>query len=339
MKHNDKTREQLLNELEKANATIAEFEKTETAYKKAEEENRKLYRTIEDTPVAIVISDLEGIIEYVNPGLLTSGGFDDDSEIIGQSFLMFTNEAGVKYLQKEVIPLLLSRNSCKYEISIKRKDGTFYPAEITSFIIQDENKQPQYMIGYFTDITKCKQTEKRLIQKNEQMELVMHGANIGWWDWNILSGKEIYNEILPELLGYEFNEIESNIEWWKDKIHPDDLKQVNIDLQEHFDGKTEFYKNEHRLKTKTGKWKWFFDHGKVVSRDEDGKPIRMIGTIRNIDNQQLAEEALRERMNELETFYRVTLGRENRVIELKQEVNELLVQLGKNKKYESTANN
>ena len=38
-------------------------------------------------------------------------------------------------------------------------------------------------------------------------------------------------------------------------------------------------------------------------------------------------------MNELETFYRATLGREGRVIELKQEVNELLEQLDKNKKY------
>ena len=53
----------------------------------------------------------------------------------------------------------------------------------------------------------------------------------------------------------------------------------------------------------------------------------------DITERKKADEKLKERMNELETFYRTTLGREERVIELKQEVNDLLEQLGKNKKY------
>ena len=53
----------------------------------------------------------------------------------------------------------------------------------------------------------------------------------------------------------------------------------------------------------------------------------------DITERKKAERKLQERMNELETFYRATLGREERVVELKQEVNELLKQLGKNKKY------
>jgi PAS domain S-box-containing protein len=58
---------------------------------------------------------------------------------------------------------------------------------------------------------------------------------------------------------------------------------------------------------------------------------------RELAERKRAEEALRERMRELETFYRATLGREERVIELKQEVNELLEQLGRNKEYRDYA--
>lgn len=57
------------------------------------------------------------------------------------------------------------------------------------------------------------------------------------------------------------------------------------------------------------------------------------GLEQEVAEQKLAEEKLQERMNELETFCRATLGREERVSELKQEVNELSEQLGKNKNY------
>ena len=59
----------------------------------------------------------------------------------------------------------------------------------------------------------------------------------------------------------------------------------------------------------------------------------------DITERKQTEVELQERMNELETFYRVTLGREERVIELKQEVNELLEQLGKNNRYKDNSNN
>ena len=59
----------------------------------------------------------------------------------------------------------------------------------------------------------------------------------------------------------------------------------------------------------------------------------VLWSARDSTERKKAERELQERMNELEIFYRATLGREQRVIELKQEVNELLEQLGKNKKY------
>jgi PAS domain-containing protein len=59
----------------------------------------------------------------------------------------------------------------------------------------------------------------------------------------------------------------------------------------------------------------------------------MLGTARDITKRKRAERELQKRMNELETFYRATLGREERIIELKQEVNESLEQLGNKKKY------
>ena len=144
----------------------------------------------------------------------------------------------------------------------------------------------------------------------EQLETIIKGANLGWWDWDIPSGNEIFNDILTENLGYKLNEITPHINWWKNKIHPNDEKQISEDLQNHFDRKTEYYENKHRLKTKSGEWKWFLDYGKVIERDKDGKAIRMIGILRDIDKEERAEQNLKQS----EEYYRTLIENNNDVI-------------------------
>ena len=216
------------------------------------------------------------------------------------------NKSGKQAIEK--INAAISGKPQLFEWQHNKLDGTLFCAEVSLKKIKLSGNI--YIQAIVRNISKRKQAENKLIQKNEQLELVMEGANIGWWDWDIQSGKEIYNEILPELLEYKLNEIEPNINWWKDKIHPDDLKQDTIDLQEHFSGKTEFYRNKHRLKTKTGKWKWFLDHGKIIKRDKNGKPIRMIGILRDIDNQHKTEETLKES----EEHFRALIENSNDVV-------------------------
>jgi PAS domain S-box-containing protein len=146
-------------------------------------------------------------------------------------------------------------------------------------------------------------SKKDELKENEQLKLVLEGANIGWCDWEIATGKETYNDILPKLLGYKSSEMAKNASWWEGITHPEDLKRVKHDIQVHFDGKTEFYKNKHRLKTKSGKWKWFFEHGKVIERDELGKPIRMIVTLSDIDKNYRAENAMQISENKFRTIF------------------------------------
>ena len=147
------------------------------------------------------------------------------------------------------------------------------------------------------------QSKNLLKDRILQSELALEGANLGWWDWDIPTGTEKYNKILPKLLGYKLSEIEPNIKWWTSKIHPDDIEQVERDLQDHFEGKTEFYINTHRLETKSGKWKWFLDHGKVALRDKTEKPIRMIGTLKDIDLHYRTEMDLHQKASELNQIF------------------------------------
>jgi PAS domain S-box-containing protein len=71
------------------------------------------------------------------------------------------------------------------------------------------------------------------------------------------------------------------------------LANAEATIQEYLDGKTTIYVSEYRVLCKDGSYKWILDRGMVVSRSEDGKPLRMLGTHRDITQSKLAEEALR----------------------------------------------
>ena len=100
----------------------------------------------------------------------------------------------------------------------------------------------------------------------------------GVWDWNIQTGKCLLSKTLEKMLGYSEGNLQSRIEEWETRVHPEDKALVMADLQTYLDGKSKFYSNEHRLRCKDGSWKWILDRGSVVQFDKMGKPLRMVGT-------------------------------------------------------------
>jgi PAS domain S-box-containing protein len=136
------------------------------------------------------------------------------------------------------------------------------------------------------------QTDLRLSE--ERLSLVIEATDDGIWDWNVETGDLMVNEQWATMLGYELEEIPGNDSAWTELMHPDDKDHVLKRLTEHFEGRHELYSVEHRLKTKDGEYKWILARGKVVERDEDGKPLRMTGTHRDVHEQRMAEIAREE---------------------------------------------
>ena len=235
---------------------------------------------------AIFISENGKCIDANSTASIMSGYSYD--EMIG----MFATDFIAEESKELVKTNILSNYKDFYDAIAIRKNGKKFQAEIKGKSYYNNGKI--FRITTLKDISERKNNELKLKLEREQLELVLKSANIGWWDWNILSGEESYNNTLPKLLGYDLKEVSPHIDWWADKIHPDDLNQVNRDLKDHFDGKTKIYKNNHRLRSKKEGWKWFADYGKVVNRDSKGNPTRMIGTLRDINNEYLSEKYLRE---------------------------------------------
>jgi len=140
-------------------------------------------------------------------------------------------------------------------------------------------------------IRHIQQTENALSRSKERFELAMRGANDGLWDWDIQSGTVFFSPRWKEMLGYSEDEIAGHVSEWERRVHPDDLKKVDEDIKRHLNGETALYQNRHRMQHKDGAYRWHLERG-ICVRDEQGKPLRMVGTTTDITERELAENAL-----------------------------------------------
>ena len=138
-----------------------------------------------------------------------------------------------------------------------------------------------------------KRIEERLRKSEERRRLAMQGADLGTWDWNVLSGDVAFNRRWVEMLGYELSEVQPSIRSWENLIHPDDLPGVKESVEKHLRGEADAYETEHRLRHKSGRWVWVLDKGRVIKRDADGRALRVCGTHLDITARKRAEATVR----------------------------------------------
>lgn len=143
--------------------------------------------------------------------------------------------------------------------------------------------------------TAALQAEAAALRASEQqMALAIAGSGTGIWDRNVETGEIFYSAGWKALLGYAEDEVGNRIEESYTRVHPDDLAYVRATIQAHFDGETDSYAVEHRLRCRDGSYKWICSRGKVVSRDSGGRPLRMIGTTSDISTLHALSERLQQ---------------------------------------------
>ncbi|MFA7489415.1 MAG: PAS domain S-box protein [Mariniphaga sp.] len=218
------------------------------------------------------------------------------------------------------------------------KDGAYiWVLDRGKVVTISENGKPERIVGTSTDITKQIEMEEKIRESEKKYRHITENfSDIVWrTDLNFKttyispSIKWIFNETPEEHLKKEV----------KDKFPPDAQEQIQRivveELQKEKQGNTDLnrsrkvelqhYKND-------GSLIWVEMNVSYI-RDEQGNITGFQGVTRDISKRKKAEIELKNKMEEMERFNRAMVGRENKMIELKKEINELLEKAGQAKKY------
>ncbi|OOZ00420.1 EAL domain-containing protein [Solemya velum gill symbiont] len=145
-----------------------------------------------------------------------------------------------------------------------------------------------------TLITMMTATSRQLRRSERRWKFALDGAGDGVWDWNPKTDRAIFSQRWNEILGYADGEFpETGAAVFK-AIHPQDVKSVTKGVRQYMrEGGDSSYTADFRMRTKSGDWKWVAARGKIVARDAQGNPVRIIGTHTDISDRKLAEEQMR----------------------------------------------
>ncbi|WP_163934006.1 bifunctional diguanylate cyclase/phosphodiesterase [Paraferrimonas sp. SM1919] len=125
---------------------------------------------------------------------------------------------------------------------------------------------------------------KKLKESEQRWLYSIDGSASGVWDWSINTGRVFLSDRWKEMLGFMPDELPSSFQSWESRLHPDDKDTILSELNSYLKGEIDSFENVHRLRHKDGHFVWVLDKGSVVQWDEQGNPMRMIGSHTDISD-------------------------------------------------------
>jgi len=257
----------------------------ETALRDSEERWRLIY---ERSSEGIVLSRPDGTYVAANRAACEILEMTE-AELVGLGRSLIAKPS-----QENLHTLIAQRSRegvARGELRLRRKDGTIVEAEGSSSLIQLSDGQPR-VVTIFRDVTARNQAEAAARENALRWEAALDALGDGLWDWDNRTGTVFFSVGWKAMRGYADHEIGNRLEEWSSRVHPDDWPIIHAALDPHLRGETPACICEYRVRCKDGSYKWILDRGRVIARDEQGQPLRMVGTHRDMTAHHAAAAAL-----------------------------------------------
>ena len=139
-----------------------------------------------------------------------------------------------------------------------------------------------------------RRAQQALRESEERYRLVARATFNAIWDWDLTSSRVQWSPGVETLFGYSLNEVDPDLNWWKERIHPEDRQRVESSIYNVIDGDHEIWREEYRFRRRDGSYSVVMDRGFVV-RDRESKPVRMVGAMMDVTEKRRLEEQMHQK--------------------------------------------
>ncbi|SHF29178.1 PAS domain S-box-containing protein [Flavobacterium fontis] len=155
----------------------------------------------------------------------------------------------------------------------------------TYFLAQKIGTTERYMAQFESEFSE-------LSISNERFEIVSKATSDTIWDWDVKTNSFIWNKGIQGVFGYKKDQVGANLQWWFDKIHPEDSLKMSVKLYSYIAQRSDKWQDEYRFMDANGQYRYVYDRGFLV-KDEEGNVVRMIGAMQDVTRQKEEEQRLR----------------------------------------------
>ncbi|MBL0182252.1 MAG: PAS domain S-box protein [Chitinophagaceae bacterium] len=288
---------------------ITEQKKRDDELKQSEEKYRML---IEQASDGVLIYSFDGTIYEFNEAAYKQIGYSKEEFATLKLPDLFFNEPVI--LNQAVADKIFAGQTVLFNRRVKKKDGTAMEVEINARMLPDGRS-----LAFVRDITERKRTEQAMQMALERYDILSKATSDTIWDWDIIHNRMHYNEGISKMFGHQITETGNIADWWKENIHPDDIKNVTDALEKAFKKERQNLQLEYRFRCDNGTYKYIYDRAFVIF-DEQENPVRIIGAMQDITYQKEEELRIARAIADAQEQERRHIGEE-----LHDNVNQILV--------------
>jgi PAS domain S-box-containing protein len=217
-----------------------------------------------------------------------------DFELYENTFDLINNSLHPDDKQSFFNSLLISKRkllpwNCEFRVVLK--DNTIQWFKVEANVELNSNQDTIFYCN-LSNISSIKRRELKVLESETRYQFALEASKKGIWDYNLKTGGVFFSKESLDILQFnEFDNIKTNAQW-DERIHPDDLQDYLINIESHKLNETPYFENTKRVLAKDGSYKWVLSRGKIIERDDNGDPIRIIGTHSDVSSNKEKENEL-----------------------------------------------